>query len=304
MRSADDRVTERLLADHRGGAPGGCPDENFLAAFAEGRLAEPDRIAAEAHLSRCGECRAVVAVAAPVLLRAPARARVLPVAWMAAAAVVLVAFGALLLFLPSPAAEEGTLVADARRLRDADPDLFRWLEPLDAAELTAPPDGTERGSLRVLAPRGTVLTGSPELTWEAVPGVERYEVTLLSDEGTAIWTIESSAAGLSWPEGQAALAPGSRVVVEVAAKGAVATAVGRRAFRVAGAAESAAWHVRLAAIGAAVPESRRDLLAAHFAVRLGLFGEAERLLARRSAVAPDDAEVRALARWLDLRRGG
>ncbi|HVC21667.1 MAG TPA: CHAT domain-containing protein [Vicinamibacterales bacterium] len=86
----------------RVGRPDACPDEEALAAYIDGTLAATDRAAVEAHLTRCADCREIVAETARfreagVALKQPAAAPRNRRAVWAVAASVLVAAAVLVL---------------------------------------------------------------------------------------------------------------------------------------------------------------------------------------------------------------
>ena len=62
MADVPEIVRERLRAQE---TAGGHPDANLLSAFAEHTLTEQERAQVLDHLSRCTECRQVVALSAP-----------------------------------------------------------------------------------------------------------------------------------------------------------------------------------------------------------------------------------------------
>ena len=57
------KIVQQRLAS---GQAGQHPDADLLAAFAENSLLERERGVVLSHLSRCGDCRSIVALAQPV----------------------------------------------------------------------------------------------------------------------------------------------------------------------------------------------------------------------------------------------
>src|SRR5687768_17339829 len=116
----------------------GCPDEDLLSRFVEGTLSSARRDDVERHVAVCDDCRQVVAGLARAGVAQAAggarRARLLgvplPVAAVAAAA--LVALGAYALLRPSARTPDtdARLVAAANDLAARRPDLFSGFTPL------------------------------------------------------------------------------------------------------------------------------------------------------------------------------
>ena len=164
------RVHPGLRAD----APGGCLDEDALAAFVSGDVTAAQRAAALAHLTVCARCRHAVAILSRVIadhriaseihgVRRPSwprRARW--TAGVAAAAAIV-----FLLLRPSGADE---------------------LAP--GSELREPPI-TVVGGPTLIAPRGRVAAVT-NLTWSLVPHAERYRLRLYDATGTALWENETT----------------------------------------------------------------------------------------------------------------
>lgn len=281
---------------------GPCPPPERLAGYVEGRLLERERAAVEAHAALCAGCRADLrtlgadAAAAP----APGNAgrilqlrRWLPIA--AAAAAVLVAA---VLFAPRGGGPDGTdtaaaLSAAAVELAEARPDLFRGFRPVGPEDPLPPSLAPRRGALALISPAGKVLDARPRFRWEAVPGVVRWKVTLLTDEGDAVWEAEASGTELAFPEGKPALSPATRYLWEVAGEGPLGPAVGRRAFDAGSDEERAAVGRAAAVIAERAPERIRPLLRAHFALRRGLYEVAEAEALAFAAAEPADPAGRA-----------
>jgi hypothetical protein len=128
-----------------------------VAAFIDRTLDPVARTAVEAHLADCPECRAEVLSVAPIagpppIARGRPARRVLP--WLLAAAALLVVSTR----LPrAPATHREAAVRSA----------------------VAP---------RAIAPLGEV-EAMAQLTWSAVPGADRYHVSLFDHEGRLLWEV-------------------------------------------------------------------------------------------------------------------
>lgn len=158
----------------------GCLDEDSLAAMVEGALPEDARAKAVAHLSACEPCRKAVASVARALadpevaagIRAvekstdPRYRRLVPVALVAAAAVLL------LLIVPRK-------VEDPR-------------SPHRAPPITASPAPS------ALSPVGRV-SETAQLRWTAVSGADRYRVTLFDPDGSLIYEAEVADTSVTLP---------------------------------------------------------------------------------------------------------
>jgi hypothetical protein len=280
-------------------AAAGCLDENSLAGLLEGRLPADEEEVARAHLLGCARCREAIGrvglLHEEATTTAPrARARVLVVA-----AVLLLAVGAgvaMLLRRGLDATDApGRLVAAAR---DA-----AGFEPLDSAALLARPREVERGGVEVLAPRGAVLSGRPELDWDAVPGATSYRATVRGEDGVARLDATVAARPLPWPKDVAPLAAGGRFVAKVRALTPAGEVAGSEAFRVLSSAEFAAYEKDLAAVLSRAPEDLRGLVAAHLAARAGLWAEAHAHLVKARAEGAPSKETADLQALVDHHLG-
>jgi hypothetical protein len=300
MTSKNDPALAAWLIDRFGvhGEGAGLLDEDLVVGYAEGRLSEEERAAVEGLLARDPEARDVLGLA-----RAGARDRTqgrrrwaLP---LAAAAVLLVAFGAALWLdrapedaLPADGAARLLVLAD--RLTASHPRAFEGLrariEASDPVEL--PP--LERGGVRVLAPRGEVLGGSPLLRWEPVPGATGYAVRIAPADGQPVFESKSVEAQLRLPTAL----PAGAYVLEVTARTAFGTATGSSPFRRGGEAARREHARAVAAIEAAAPPEDRALLVVYYAVARERFAEAAAALGRHRSAHPDDPRISRAARVL------
>jgi hypothetical protein len=335
MTSDDDMAAEslvRAVADGGAATAGrACPEPNLLAGFAERSLSGIEAEAVAAHASACAACRTALAdlagagvmpesregVAAPLSLgayRARTRWFARPRAY-AAAALVLVAVGAGLWALgrdragePPPDGDarqvvDARLVAAARDLGAKHPEQFLRFVPLSAAERAADAGGRERGGLRLLAPSDVVLHGWPKFRWVAVPGVSRYEVRLAREGGPTLLTRTVEDTSLAFPSDVNALEPGAPYVWTVAVEPVLGGRTeARRTFAVAPKALAGDLEAVSRALGSA-PEDLRLLLAAHWALRHELVGEAEQLARAHVERFPADAVGRETLRHVLLRQG-
>ena len=284
-----------------------CPDDNELAALAEGRLPAARRDALFGHVADCRACGAVVAAVHAALDAEPAAAAGSPVApplpsleaararrgpsprVLAVAAATLVAVG-VGLFAASrrgadapPVAQQVASAFDA--LGAARADLFGGLTPLGADELSRGGESATRGGLVAFAPVGAVLETRPAFSWQPVPGVSGYTVVVRDGAGAVVWTKRAPGAFLPYPPDVAPLAPGAAYTWSVEATAALGRVEGRRAFSTADADAVARWKETLREVKARVPETLRALVGAQVALRRGYVVEAERLAAEQRAVA-------------------
>lgn len=150
----------QLLTDRAGGRAD-CVAPEELLALVDGTAPEAERLRVLRHVGICRRCRDeldVLRLAADVASRVAAR----QVPWRAlaaAAAVVIVAGGVLW-----------------QRAQRSDDDTLRTVTPPAAVRLLAP--GEE-------APATLPLT----LVWSRVPGARRYQVEILTPEGTVAFAV-------------------------------------------------------------------------------------------------------------------
>lgn len=305
---AEDSRAERLaefLARTRS-APGpevaSCPDPGLLAGFAEGRLVAREQVGVEEHLARCDACRVAVlefardradpSLAEPVAAgTAPARIlRTWRFAIPAAAAILVAALVVHGLTRASgPSGTEEALVASARDLAAARPDLFRDFRPLRRGEEFAPALAPKRGALALHAPAGKVLDTKPGFRWETVPGVARWRVFLRTDDGELLWSAETSETSLAFPAERPELRAGTRYIWEASGEGPLGPEGSRRAFDVASTDERRAFEEAGREIDFRAPKALRPLLRAHLALRKGLYAAAADEAARSLRADPTDA---------------
>lgn len=247
------------------GAPSGpaaepCPEPGSLAALVDGQVAEAERPALEAHLSRCEPCldtllainaerpEARLASPAPPALErvaAPARphrawlhrARPRP-AWAAAALVILaVGLYALLAQRSAPPAPGTVLEQAVARIASRAPELAREVADLTPAERAALVPPPARGGVRALLPQGLVLDGRPRLRVVPVPGANGYSLRVADPEGRSVAVATLAAPDAAWPAELPDLAPGREYVATIEARGPLGLVRALGAFRTASAAE-------------------------------------------------------------------
>jgi hypothetical protein len=161
----------------------GCLDDATAAALAEGSLDAAARTAVMPHLAACVRCRHLVATVAAALsdrdvaraiLAAESGARPrwrVPFGGRTAAGV---AAAAILLLLTWPAPPED-------------------VSPHRASPITAAP------APDAVAPLGAVA-GARALRWTAVPGSDRYRVTLFDAEGNVLYGVELAHTVVALPD--------------------------------------------------------------------------------------------------------
>jgi len=163
----------RLLALHAAAAPQEptleCPDDDTLAALAEGSLGAAARAAALGHVASCPRCRSIVASVARALAdpgvarevaspRVAGRRRFYRIALPAAAAAVLL--------------------------------VLAW--PRHGDEGRSPPHRSPPGATAVPVPRAPagVVAQAETLRWTPVAGADRYRVTLFDSGGRVLFETQ------------------------------------------------------------------------------------------------------------------
>ena len=199
-----------------------CPDEQGLAAFADGRLEDSERARVELHLVSCDHCRDQVAflvrsegevgrMAAPTELLAQARNLVADKPapafgqgwrWGAAAAVAaaLVLAVTLRLERPEPPAPPGAPA----------PPTVKPSAPAPAPPNDAPADRVVRktagkGALpEILFPKeGAVVSpGAADVRWKGIQGAIFYEVQVVTTDGDIVWEGRTEATRAAVPLGK------------------------------------------------------------------------------------------------------
>jgi len=293
---------------------GACPEDEALARYAEGRARPEEREALERHLASCRACQATAATLAAALEpRALARGPWWRLRPRAAAAALFLAVGVLgagaWLALRRSGSLEPVLLASARELADARPDLFEGFRPLDHAERMAPVHRTERGAWdpRPLHPDGAIVETTPEFRWEPRVAATDARVNLLH-RGAPVWTTRvppqagPGVVRFPYPSGEPPLAPGRAYEWEIVASGPLGSVQGARSFQVLSPEDHARFQEAVREIEARAPREARALLRAHLALRRELFGEAEASARAAFREHPADPVVReTLLRALRLR---
>jgi len=328
--SDEERTLEFLVGRFPpGGAasePDDCPDQNLMAGLADGTLLPEERRSLEHHLARCESCGRI----ASELLRGmgaeqerpvedrPRRRRVITWPRMILAAAALVAIvGAgwwLRQMKTAPAGSEALLLQAAERLAEERPALFAGFRPLSVEELRARPS-VARGGIELGFPAGTLIERRPEFRWRPAPGVTRWSVTLRRQEGTLLWTEPSRETTVTYPTKRAELEPGGTYVWEVEGEGPLGTVEGARAFAVATDEERRRFENARGEIERFADPRVALLVTAHYAMRRGLLGEAERAARAAWRGQADDPMVRETlvyvlrqlkstdVDWIEMRKG-
>jgi hypothetical protein len=278
-----------------------CPDADLLAAFAEGSLPEEGQAAVESHLAACASCTSAADELASLGATAPRVARRPTLRLLAIAAVLLVAAGVAFVVAREgdapPADADALLVASARRMASARPDLFADLRPLLHAERTAAVPTQVRGGLVPGSPAGVVLDPRPTFRWTPVPGVDAYVVSVIAADGATVWSRRVAGPPADYSLGAGpSLVDGATYAWEVSAEGPAGPVSGRRGFRVASREEVAL----VLAAREALEERSEERLFPHWLARREMWAEAEVVLFAR--VAPDAADVE-LLRYVRARMG-
>jgi hypothetical protein len=133
-----------------------------IAAYVDGAAAGDARVAIQAHLAACAECRAEVAEVLPIVRTLPRTRPVRRQIWIPAAV----------------AAALALLWTGPRMLRE--PAIEEHRE--EAVTMTVAP--------RAVAPVGAVGSATV-LVWSSVPSADRYRARLFDSDGTVIWEHET-----------------------------------------------------------------------------------------------------------------
>ncbi len=252
-----------------------CLDENLAAGFVEGALDEPTRARVLEHLSWCAACRAWVAELSDALsVHAVARKRAPPWRWLAAA-VVLIAVGALLMKRGGGKLDDGTLSAAASLLRASDPEIFGEFRPLDAPERGRANGTVYRGGIALIEPSEALLTHRPGFRWRPVPAAKAYRLLVRDVSGDVLFEHDVTATEFVWPKDVESLPAGS-YVWRVTSVDTREQLTGVRAFRILDDGARDRYERGLEIIDTRVDEALRRTLRAHWAIRNGLYGEAVR----------------------------
>jgi hypothetical protein len=189
---------------------------------------------------------------------------------------------------------------EAATLAKAHPDTFGDFRPLTAEERRTDAGRRERAGLVAVYPGETILETRPRLRWEGGGGMDRYEVRLYTVDGAELWkesvTESSTLLGMT-------LKPGEAYVWEVGGRGPLGDDRAQRRFEVAGPEERRVLEAALDIIAGEGPPDLVPLLQAQFAMRNGLYGEAERRAREFLAGAPGDRVGRETL-WRVLRQLG
>ncbi|MDJ0976587.1 MAG: hypothetical protein QNJ98_19175 [Planctomycetota bacterium] len=260
------------------------PDPDLVVAYAEGRLSGEERDIVEARLAESDAGRALLealmdagAVEARVP-RAPARGRLLKLAVLSAAAILLVAVGIKASGILERKAEvvpSGTLLASAfDAARTADPDLFESLRPLSSDELAAAGPGPERGGMKLWEP-AFVVTAPGAFRWEAVEGATTYLLKVSDEQGQEIYTARSLEPVHGWPPDALRVNAGQVYLWEVETRTQEGNTVkGRKTFTVAGPEVYRPYRKGLELLQAKANPRIAKLAEAHLAIRYELWVQA------------------------------
>jgi len=290
---------EELVRHMAPGSPPGdeCPDELDLAALAEGRLDEAERGPLEEHVAACEACRGVLALLAEgsstVAAVEPARPGPRLLRPLLAAALVIALFAVAV----GPRWKRGRvsmderLVAAATLLATERPELFSEFAPLGRDERRSPESGAVRGGLIALAPIGPVLSPRPRFRWEPVAGSASYAVRVETSSGEAVWSATSTRPELMFPSDEEDLDAGP-YLWEVVATGPAGEERVSAAFEVVTDEQRAAFREAERAMYQLVESDVSRLLRAHYAMRLGMWGEAEVAVRAHLDGVPGDLAAR------------
>jgi hypothetical protein len=220
-----------------------------------------------------------------------------------AVAVVLVLLGAILgpRMRQAPSTKEERLAAAAALLATERPELFEGFEPLDLERPLAPAVRSG-GRVVALAPEGPILSPRPRFRWQPLAGSSSYVVRLSLPSGELAWSATSTLPELSFPSGQEDLPPGA-YVWELVASGPNGEERTRAAFEVWTDEQREAFRDAERAMLELVDSDVSRLLRAHYAIGLGLWGEAEAAVRSHLDGIPGDLVARRTLFRLLERRG-
>ena len=217
------RRTALAFAGQR--AAGSCPELTALGAFAEGKLATAERQSVTTHLAACQRCTADLAALVSELVGVEkeddvvvsadllARARALVPAATPAPALAsrtdrtdLGWFDRLVIGFRGSAWPMAATAAVALILLVQIPTPVERALPIRSGE-----DVTGRARIVLAAPAegGDMRASQRTLSWEALPGADTYQVTLVDETGGMVWTGETSQAWIECPPA-VPLVPGAR----------------------------------------------------------------------------------------------
>lgn len=279
------------LEAHESHGPKHHPDDERIAAWLDGRLAADDAATVREHVIQCPACRAVVGVAAAHVEVSGARPHGAVRRLMAMAAVLLIAIGAAwwLAVRDTPSDPATTVEHAVATLRAADGTLATFA-PLSDTELMRREGPLERGGVRLLSPRETVLPAQPLMQWRPVPGATAYRLRLRDADGAVVLDRQTAKPRFDWERETGMLVRGATYVLLIEAETPAGSIEGSVAFRVMGPRAVAQYQAGLEAIQSArIAEPLRTVLAAEWAVRNDLWLEAAKL------VPAGDGSVRAAA---------
>lgn len=143
-----------------------------VAAYLDRGLGESDQARVEAHLAECPECRAEL-VALTRLLRTRERPRRVWLPLAAAAAIL-------------------TLLVPWTRLVGPKSDVS------STGSLLREPASTTAVAPVLLRPRGTAA--GPRFIWSAVPGADRYRITVFTSDGSIAWESQVAETTVTLPD--------------------------------------------------------------------------------------------------------
>jgi hypothetical protein len=134
-----------------------CPALERLQAVAEGEADADERMAVMNHVASCLRCQGEVALLAQVATARPRSGRGIPVAWLAAAATVVLAFAG--------------------------------LRVLGSRETVPPVLRGDGSAVMTVSPAGNVaVAAAGALVWRSVAGATRFEVEILTPEGELVYS--------------------------------------------------------------------------------------------------------------------
>ncbi len=298
MTTDNDPVLAAWLIERFGaeGEASGLIGEDLVVGYAEGRLSDEERDAAEQLLARDPAARQMLGLVPHETMQEEPAARRSWFAYVAAAAAVLLAIGAFFWTQGDdlPSDREERLVALVQRLPISDQTRAAMSARMTS---TRPLDlpAVERGGVHVLAPRGAVLTSSPMLRWRSVTGAADYTVRIARPDDSSLFTATISDLSLALP---AELEDGL-YIFEVTAKTAFGEAGGSTLFRVVGPAIRAEHAGVVAAIRETASGTERELLTAWYALTKERYGVATAALERAQQRDATDPHVVRLGTLLE-----
>lgn len=198
---------------------------------------------------------------------------------------------------------ERDVYAALRDLVRRDPGFFGGFQPLSHHDLEGGETLVERSGFTALWPRERVLSTTPRLSWTAVAGATRYEVSLFGEDGGARWIERTADTSLAWPQGAEPLPRETSWTWVVRPEG-PQPGEARATFEVAPEQDLVRWNRIVERVGRLVDDpGARAVLLCQLALERGHVAEAYELIRRHTERWPKDGYARATRAYIERRWG-